>query len=231
MCEFRWQCFFFGTDGGANARMTPILTFSSKILPNLCSHSLTSHSQRSTLSVVCATESARFGCNRYPHAYSLTPLVVAVVRGVQTTPCFECVVDPDLPTANSKDHSGHSGQSLCSPVYVDAMPTVRVSTSGAAFGTTATCNRVSIFVLSGSSVSSAPPCLHATELLPWLTCHGYCVVIGNVPRSGFTTCSRATTFGNEPLLFNSSRPSNHCLRVSTPPPVATSTRVNGALQV
>ena len=50
-------------DGGASARMTPILTSSSCALPNPCTHTLTSHSQRPIVSVVCATAPERFGCN------------------------------------------------------------------------------------------------------------------------------------------------------------------------
>ena len=45
--------------------MTPILTSSSHVLPNLCSYSLTSHSHLSTASVVCRIDSARFHCNKY----------------------------------------------------------------------------------------------------------------------------------------------------------------------
>ena len=40
--------------------MTPLLTPSSNVLPNLCSYSLTSHSHLSTASVVCRIDSKRF---------------------------------------------------------------------------------------------------------------------------------------------------------------------------
>ena len=63
MCEFKWQ--WFGTRGGDNASMTPILTSLAHVLPNLGSYSTTSHSHLSTDSVVCRIDSARFSCNKY----------------------------------------------------------------------------------------------------------------------------------------------------------------------
>ena len=49
-----------------SATMTPVLTCSSRGLPNLCSYlSLSSQSHLSAASVVCAIDSRRFGCNKY----------------------------------------------------------------------------------------------------------------------------------------------------------------------
>ena len=77
----------------------------------------------------------------------------------------------------------HSGQSLCSPVNIGALPIVRVSTSGAVtFGTAATCCRVSIKAraLSVSDVPSTPPCQLSSDLLPLLRLK-CCFGIGSTP--------------------------------------------------
>ena len=49
-----------------------------------------------------------------------------------------------------------------------------------------------------SVVPSVAPCLHTSELTPWLMSQGYCFVIGSLSRCGFATRSCATTFEDVP---------------------------------
>ena len=76
----------------------------------------------------------------------------------------------------------HSGQSLCSPVNVGALPMVLVSTRGAAtFGTAATCFRVSIRALSVCTRPALPHPIsseHQSSLR--LKC---CLIISSSPRA------------------------------------------------
>ena len=51
-----------------------------------------------------------------------------------------------------------------------------------------------------SGVSSAPPCLLATDPLPVMS-YGYCFVIGSVPRSGLATADPPQSFEDPPSFL------------------------------
>ena len=80
----------------------------------------------------------------------------------------------------------HSDQSLCSLVNDGALPTVRVSMGGAAFGAAETCNRVrqGLFRLN-QALCQHTTHLPSTELPPWLRILEYCHFIDNVLLNGF----------------------------------------------
>ena len=80
----------------------------------------------------------------------------------------------------------HSDQSLCSPVNDGALPIVRVSMRGAAFGAAETCSRVqqSLFRLN-QALCQRTTHLPSNKLPPWLRILVYCHVIDSVLLNGF----------------------------------------------
>ena len=120
----------------------------------------------------------------------------------------------------------HSGQSLCSPENVGALPIVRVSTRSWAQLRRAVACRAE-FALLVSGVSSAPPYLLSAELLRLLKFPRCCFVIGRNSFWWFVTLGPATTFGDLPLVphFPGSNCSSHHDTSIPPPPEATSTTV------
>ena len=167
-CEDKWAPYFGKRDHAATT------DFTSQFRPNLCSYSLTSHSHLSTASVgdLCGCCHTYLSVLVQTSSPLLTSVIFTVTKGASfAQQCqsriqlriviletlfhhccncdllflhrspTQCFADP-MYAVNWNDHSG---QSLCSPVNVGAMPIVRVSTSGAVpFGTAATCCRVSI---------------------------------------------------------------------------------------